>query len=450
MDTIGSYIRSHQERFLEELQQFLRFPSISAQPNHKQDVEDCARWLQKHLAVLGCQASLVDKGGHPVLIAHAPGQTERRVVIYGHYDVQPEDPLDQWKSPPFEPALRDGHIYARGATDDKGQLFAHIKALEALLKTQEALPSGITFVIEGEEESGGDSLTRYVREEGADLQPELVIISDGTMYDTKTPAINYGLRGILVFECVVEGPNSDVHSGAYGGAIANPAMVMAQLLASCLDSQGRITIPGFYDHVAPMQDWERENIRKLGFDEQTLLADTGSRALFGEFEFSSLERIWARPTFEINGLYGGYQGPHSKTIIPAQATAKVSIRLVPDQDPEQIRTLVFDFLRRNCPDTVRFNIPEFAYGPPVCFDTQHPAFNAARAALRKGFGRDCVFTRCGGSIPVVSTFAQQWDCPILLMGLGQDNDAPHSPNERFKLDSFFKGIKASAHLLLNL
>ena len=267
------------------------------------------------------------------------------------------------------------------------------------------------------------------------------------MYNAETPAMTYGLRGILTFEMIVSGPSHDLHSGAYGGAVANPAMVLTQILSHCVSADGSVTIPGFYDDVLPLPDWERENIRKLRFDDQVLLHETGATRLYGERGYTSLERLWARPTFEINGIYGGYQGQHTKTIIPAKACAKISIRLVPNQTYEQIRDRVFDYIRSVCPDTVSLEIQEFGGGPPVVFDIQKPEFKVAMDALRHGFAAEPVFIRTGGSIPVVMTFAEQWGCPIMLLGLGLDSDGPHSPNEHFSLDSFTKGIKASAHLL---
>ncbi len=450
MDATDAYITANRDRFLDELQQLLRFPSISAQPEHHADTLACAQWLSQHLTRIGCRVDMIDKGGRPVLIARAGPAAAGSVVLYGHYDVQPEDPLHQWVSPPFEPRIQDGYIYARGATDDKGQLFAHIKGLETLLKTQTELPCEIILVIEGEEESGGDSLVRFVREEGANLQPIAVVISDGTMYDLDTPSLNYGLRGIVTFEFTVRGADHDVHSGAYGGAIPNPALVLAQILASCVDTRGTVLIPGFYEGVEPMTHWEKQNIEQLGFCDKTILADTGAAALHGEQDYGVLERIWARPTFEVNGLYGGYQGDHSKTIIPSQATAKISMRMVPGQDPGTVVTRTFEHLRQVCPDTVRLEISNYVAAPPVIFDVNDPVLQSARAALHQGFGREPVFTRCGGSIPVVSAFAEQWQCPVVLMGLGQDNDGPHSPNERFRIDSFLKGIRASTFLLMNL
>jgi acetylornithine deacetylase/succinyl-diaminopimelate desuccinylase-like protein len=448
-DQIEAYVEANKERFIEELKELMRIPSVSAQREHDSDTQACAEWLVSHFQALGLEARLVDKdkGGKPIVYAEARGKTSRRVVIYGHYDVQPEDPVDQWNTPPFEPTIRDGVLYGRGATDDKGQSFAHVKAVESLLKTEGELPCDVVFLLEGEEECGGEALPRYVQEAREELKPDAVIISDSTMYDEKTPAITYGLRGILTSEFTVKGADQDVHSGAYGGAIANPAMVLAQILSACVDLDGKILVPHFYDDVAPLEKWESESIAKLGFDDQAFVGELSVPHPHGEPGHSTLERIWNRPTFEINGIFGGYAGGGSKTIVPASATAKISIRLVPHQDPERIRDLIVEHLRSVCPDTVQLEIADFATSPPVLFDVKNPSFQAAQEALRQGFGSDPVFIRCGGSIPVVSTFVEQLGCPVILMGLGLDSDAPHGPNEHFSLDSFIRGTKASVHLL---
>jgi acetylornithine deacetylase/succinyl-diaminopimelate desuccinylase-like protein len=446
-DRIESYINANRERFIEELQQWMRFPSVSAQRAHDQDTRACAEWLVTHLRGLGFEAGLVDVGGQPIVRALARGKSSKRVMVYGHYDVQPEDPVDQWETPPFEPTIRDGILYGRGATDDKGQVLTHVKAVEALLKTEGELPCEVLFLLEGEEESGGDALARYVTQEKDEIKPDVVVISDSTMYDEKTPALTYGLRGIIAFEFTVKGPSSDVHSGAYGGAIANPAMVVAQILAACVSPEGKVLVPHFYDDVAPLQDWEREGFRKLNFNDQALAKELNVPRLHGEASFSTLERLWARPTFEVNGVFGGYQGQRSKTIIPATATAKITCRLVPHQDPAKIRDLVFEHIRAICPDAVGLEIDEFAASPPVLFDVNNPAIRAAQEALRQGFGHETAFIRCGGSIPVVSTFVEQLGCPVILMGFGLDSDRPHGPNEHFSLDSFLRGTKAAAHLL---
>ncbi len=446
-DQIEAYVEANKERFIEELKELRRIPSVSAQREHDSDTQACAEWLVAHFQALGLEAELVDKGGKPIVRAAAKGKSSRRVVIYGHYDVQPEDPVDQWKTPPFEPTICDGILYGRGSTDDKGQLFAHVKAVESLLKTEGELPCEVIFLLEGEEECGGEALSRYVREARDELKPDAVIISDSTMYDENTPAITYGLRGILISEFTVKGADQDVHSGAYGGAIANPAMVLAQILSACVGPDGKILVPHFYDDVAPLEKWESESIEKLGFDDQAFVGELNVPHPHGEAGYCTLERIWTRPTFEINGIFGGYTAGGSKTIVPASATAKISIRLVPHQDPQRIRDLIVEHLRSVCPDTVRLDIADFATSPPVLFDVKEPAFQAAQEALRKGFGSDPVFIRCGGSIPVVSTFVEQLGCPVILMGLGLDSDAPHGPNEHFSLDSFIRGTKASVHLL---
>ncbi len=446
-DRVETYIDANRNRFIEELKQWMRFPSVSAQRDHDGDTRACAEWLRDHLKSLGFEAELVDIGGKPIMHAFKKGKSPRRVMIYGHYDVQPEDPIDQWQTPPFEPTVKDGILYGRGATDDKGQVFTHVKAVESLLKAEGELPCEVVFLLEGEEESGGDALGRYVTQARAELKPDAIVISDTTMYDEKTPAITYGLRGIVAFEFTVKGPSTDVHSGAYGGAIANPAMVVAQILAQCVSREGKVLIPHFYDDVTPLADWERESFRKLNFDEGALARELDVPRLHGESGYSALERLWARPTFEVNGLFGGYQGQRSKTIIPAFATAKVSVRLVPHQDPDRIRDLAFEHIRSVCPDTVRLELTQFGASPPVLFDVNNPMIRASQEALRRGFGRDAVFIRCGGSIPVVNTFVEQLGCPVILMGFGLDSDRPHGPNEHFSLDSFIRGTKAAASLL---
>lgn len=447
-DAIDAYIDEHRDRFVEELKDLLRFPSVSAQQSHDADTLACAQWVQKHLADLGLDSELVDQGGQPIVVARAKGQGQGCLVIYGHYDVQPEDPIDQWQTKPFEPVEKDGVIYARGATDDKGQFFAHIKALEALIKTEGELPCDVIFLLEGEEESGGEALPRYVRSDaGRALKPDALIISDGDMYDAQVPAITYGLRGIMTFEMHVKGPGFDLHSGAYGGAVANPTVVLSHLISQCVSVEGKILIPGFYDDLQPLTQWEAQNIEQLQYDDETLRQEVEAPALISDAHHSTLERLWARPTFEVNGLYGGYQGQHSKTIIPSNATAKVSIRLVPGQDLDRVKDRVFGFLRDICPETVTLDLTFTGGGPPVVFDVNTPAMQSACNALKYGFEHEPVFIRTGGSIPVVSTFSEVWGCPVILMGLGLDSDGPHSPNEHFSLTSFVKGIKASAKLL---
>ena len=447
-DAIDAYIDQNRDRFVSELKALLRFPSVSAQERRDKDTVACAKWVRTHLADLGLTSELVDQGGQPIVVARAKGRTQGCIAIYGHYDVQPEDPIDQWKTDPFDPVEKDGVIYARGATDDKGQFFAHVKAVEALIKTPGGLPCDVVFLLEGEEESSGEALDRYVRSDaGRALKPDALIISDGDMYDERVPAITYGLRGILTFEIHVKGPGFDLHSGAYGGAVANPAIVLSHLVSQCVSPTGEILIPGFYDDVEPLAQWEARNIEALQYDDEQLRQEVQAPALICDAQHSTLERLWARPTFEVNGIYGGYQGQNAKTIIPMEATAKVSIRLVPGQDLDRVKDRVFNFLRDLCPNTMTLDLTYTGGGPPVVVDVDTPAMQLAKDALKHGFGHEPVFIRTGGSIPVVSTFSEVWRCPVILMGLGLDSDGPHSPNEHFSLTSFVKGIKASARLL---
>ncbi len=446
--TIDAYIDQHKDRFVEELKDLLRFASVSAQQSHDADTQACAQWVQGHLADLGLVSELVDQGGQPIVVARAKGTEQGCIVIYGHYDVQPEDPIDQWKTSPFEPVEKDGVIYARGATDDKGQFFAHVKAIEALIKTEGELPCDVVFLLEGEEESGGEALARFVRSEaGKALKPDVLVISDGDMFNEQIPAITYGLRGIITFEMTVKGPGFDLHSGGYGGAVANPAIILSHIIGQCVSQTGEILIPGFYDDVLPLTPWEVDNIRQLQFDDDILREEVQAPAIISDSKHSTLERLWARPTFEVNGIYGGYQGQHSKTIIPSAATAKISVRLVPGQTPDLVKDRIFDFLESLCPETVSLDLTYTGAGPPVVFDVNTPVMQLAKGALKHGFDHEPVFIRTGGSIPVVSTFFEVWGCPVVLMGLGLDSDGAHSPNEHFSLANFMKGTKASARFL---
>ncbi len=448
VDKALAYIDENKARFIEELQEFLRFPSISSQNAHDQDVIECARWLRGHLDGIGLEAHLIETDGHPIVQAKASSQSQRRLILYGHYDVQPADSGEAWDHPPFEPTVRDGFIFGRGTSDDKGQLFAHVKGVESLMRTAGRLPCDVTFLFEGEEESGGTSLQKYVRAEKANLAADATVISDTAMYDEHTPAITYGLRGLLGLEVTVRVARRDLHSGAYGGAIGNPGIALSRMIAACMDPSGHVLVPGFYDQVRPLEDWERENVRKLAFDESKLIGETGARAGFGEKGYSALERMWARPTFDVNGLLGGYAGKGIKTIIPSWTAAKISMRLVPDQDPGKIFELVKQHLESNCPPfaSVEIKGPSSAT-PPALFDVSDPAIQVASKALRFGFGAEPVLIRCGGSIPVANTFWNELKKPVILMGFGLDSDGAHSSNERFTIDSFVNGVKTSAYFI---
>ena len=444
------YIQQNKDRFLEELKELLRFPSVSTQDSHKKDMADCVEWLKQHFKSLGLEAEVIESEGLPIVQAKTSGQSSKRLIIYGHYDVQPEDPIEQWNSKPFEPEIRDGYIFARGASDDKGQFFAHVKALEAILKTGN-LPCEVIFLVEGEEESGGKVLAKYISQQKENLDCDAVIVSDSNMYNETIPAITYGIRGIVGLEVTVKGANVDVHSGQFGGAVGNPIFALANILSKCQSADGKVNIPGFYDDVKKLTDWERENIKKLNYDDNGLLERFGLKNTFGSADISTLEKLWMLPSFDINGIYGGYSGQGSKTIIPSAATAKITMRLVPDQKPDKIGNLVADYIKSICPDFVDIEIdgPSFC-AEPVRFDVNDPMLKAGAEALKKGFGAEAVFIGCGGSIPVVSDFWQQLKKPVVLMGFGLDSDAVHSPNENFKIENFINAIKASAHFLANM
>lgn len=443
-----AYINAHQDRFIEELKTLLRIPSVSAQESHNADTHRCAAWLVNHLKGLGLDARLIETKLHPIVWATGKGTSRKRIIFYGHYDVQPEDPADQWHSPPFEPQVRDGFLYGRGTTDDKGQIWSQIKAIEAILKTEGQLPCDVLFLLEGEEECGGSSLSEFIKQEKAALaDADAVMVSDGSLFDEETPAISQGLRGTAFLEILIKGPQRDVHSGIFGGAIANPVVVLAQLLSRCVDAEGRVQIPGFYDQVQTLTPSERADIVGLPHDDPDFAEKLGVRRLFGEKGYTTLERIWARPTFEINGIYGGYQGPGGKTIIPASAGAKLTMRLVPHQDGAVILKQTIDFLRQHCPDTVTFEIVGQGSCGPVFFDRNHPMLQKAAAALETGFGCKPVFIREGGSIPVVETFWRELGLPVLLVGFGLSSDGAHAPNERFKIDNLIGGIKTVVSLL---
>ncbi len=452
MDKVLAYLKQNQQRFLAEFCDYLRFPSVSAQPKHKQDVYACAEWLVAHCRRIGLETRLCPTGGHPIVIAKTPGRKAEsgkrkpHFMVYGHYDVQPPEPLELWKSPPFEPRIVGKTIFARGSTDNKGQNFAHLKAVEAYLKTGTPLPCDLTFVIEGEEEVGSENLSAFLKTNKQELDCEAVVISDTGMPSTKHPSLGYSLRGIMAFEITLHGPARDLHSGGFGGAVDNPAMALSQLLGSLRDKNGRITIPGFYDGVKPLTAYERKEYSRLPGSDAALQKMIGVKKLFGERGFTSSEQRSARPTFEINGLTSGYQGEGSKTIIPSWARAKITCRLVPDQQPEHIRKKVLAHLKHICPPTVRMEI-EAGHGAEAYFvSPTGPKAQASLRALEKAFGCKPILTREGGSIPIVNQFKKILGADSLLLGLGLPDDAAHSPNEKFSLDCFEKGQLMSAYL----
>jgi acetylornithine deacetylase/succinyl-diaminopimelate desuccinylase-like protein len=449
MQGVLDYLKSNQKRFLAEFCDYLRFPSVSAQPQHKKDLHACAEWLANHCRQIGLTAEIYATKGHPIVVARTPREKNSRrphFVVYGHYDVQPPEPLDLWKSPAFEPRVIGREIFARGSTDNKGQNFAHFKAVEAYLKTGTPLPCDLTFVIEGEEEVGSENLSGFLRQNRRELDCQAVVISDTGMPGLKYPALTYSLRGIVAFEITLHGPARDLHSGVFGGAVENPAMALARLLAGVRDDQGRIKIPGFYDGVEKLSKFERQQAARYPLKDAQLKKLLGSPQLFGEHGFTPTEQRSSRPTFEINGLTSGYQGAGSKTIVPSWARAKITCRLVPNQKPAKIYKIVCDYLKKICPPTVRLEIEEGHGADPYFVSPTGAHAQAALRALRAAFSREPVLLREGGSIPIVNDFKKVLGVDTLLLGLGLPDDNAHSPNEKYDLDNFENGQRMSAIL----
>ena len=442
------FINLNRDRFIEELKTYLAIPSISALPEHAGDVRRCAEWTLHELERIGMQnARLIETPGHPIVYADwlgAPGAPT--MLFYGHYDVQPVDPLALWTSPPFEATVRDGEIYARGAADDKGQVFMHMKAIEAHMKQTGGLPCNVRVFIEGEEEVGSSHLDDFVRAHKPDLAADLVVISDSAMFDRGVPSICYALRGLAYFQLDLRGTTSDLHSGSFGGAVANPALVLAQVLAQMKDRGGRVKIPGFYDDVLDLRPEERAEFQKLPFNEKKYRKDLGAPRLFGETGYTTLERASARPTFEVNGLLAGFTGEGAKTVIPAVAMAKVSMRLVPDQTPERVGDLFEAYLQKVVPKTVEWKLTRMHGGRPWITEPNNRFVQAAARAIEHGFGKTPVFTREGGSIPVVSTFQEELGVPSVLFGVGLPDENAHAPNEKLDLANFHGGVIAAACL----
>jgi acetylornithine deacetylase/succinyl-diaminopimelate desuccinylase-like protein len=450
MQAVLDYLKHNQTRFVAELCELLRFPSVSAQPQHKKDLLACAEWLVKHCRHIGLEAEICPTAGHPVVLAKTPRPKSKsrrpHYMVYGHYDVQPPEPLDLWQTPPFEPRIAGRSLFARGSTDNKGQFFAHLKAVEACLKTSTPLPCDLTFVLEGEEEVGSANLAKFLKARRAELKCDAIIVSDTGMPSPKHPALTYALRGIIAFEIKLCGPSRDLHSGIFGGAVDNPAMALSQLLGSLRDKNGRVAIPGFYDNITPLTAYERKEFSRLPTNDSELRKLIGVKKLFGERGFTPTEQRSARPTFEINGLTSGYQGNGNKTIVPAWASAKITCRLVPAQKPAHIRKLVCDHLKKICPPTVRLEI-EAGHGAEAYLVSPTSAqAQAALRALRAAFGHEPVLMREGGSIPIVNDFKKVLGADTLLLGLGLPEDNAHSPNEKFDLDCFENGQRMSALL----
>lgn len=451
LQKVNEYFTQNKERHLNELFEFLSIPSISSLSEHKKDMHEAAAWLKNHLEHLNIEATIDETKGHPIVYGEwLKAEGKPTVLFYGHYDVQPVDPLNLWDSEPFKPEIRDNKLYARGASDDKGQVFMHLKTIEALFATYGTLPVNVKFIYEGEEEIGSPHLPQYVEENKDKLASDFILISDTGLYGPGKPAICYGLRGLAGVQIDVRGPKGDLHSGLYGGGVQNAIHALVELLASFRDEHGTIQVEGFYDDVIPLSEEERKAYAALQFDEEALKKEIGVDELFGEKGYSYLERIWARPTFEINGISGGFSGEGIKTVLPAEASAKITCRIVPNQDPDQIVKLLRKHIEANTPKGVTVTISEFDKGAPYITPFDHPLIQLASASYERVYKVPTAFTRGGGSIPIVATFDQILEVPIVLMGFGLDTENFHAPNEHFHLENFDKGLRVLSDYLLEV
>lgn len=442
MEAWKQYQQDNKERFLEELLALLRVPSISAKPENKEDMKACAELVKQSLLDAGAQkAEVYSTPGHPIVYGEIMTDASKpTVLVYGHYDVQPVEPLELWDTPPFEPTIKDGKIYGRGTADDKGQFYMHVKALETMVKT-DSVPSNIKFLIEGEEEVGSNNLATFMEENKELLKADVVLISDTSMLSLETPSIDTGVRGLSYIEVEVTGPNRDLHSGVYGGAVANPITILAQMIASLHDENNHITIPGFYDDVQQLSDEERAILNKAPFDADEYKNDLGIKALWGEEGYTTLERTGIRPTLELNGIWGGYIGEGSKTVLPAKANAKISARLVPNQDHEKITELLKNHLESIAPEYVTVKVSPHHGGNPYVTPIDSDEYKAAEKAMEHAFGKTPIPLRGGGSIPITSLFESILNCKTIFLGFGLDSDNLHSPNEKYNIDNYYKGIE---------
>ena len=443
LQALDAYFTEHREAHLNELNEFLRIPSISSLSDHKEDMQNAANWLVTAFEKLNLEnISVTQTAGHPVVYAdwlHAEGQPT--ILFYGHYDVQPVDPLHLWDSEPFNPTIRDNKLFARGASDDKGQVFMHLKMIEALFATTGTLPVNVKFIYEGEEEIGSPHLPAFVEEHKEKLAADLIVISDTGLYGPGKPAVCYGLRGLTGLQIDVRGAKGDLHSGLYGGGVQNAIHALAEILASFRDEHGTIQVEGFYDNVLPLTAEEREAYKALGFNEDDIKEEVGVKELFGEAGYSYLEQTWARPTLEVNGVFGGFSGEGIKTVLPAEAGAKITCRLVPNQEPEEIVALLKAHIEKHKPTGVEVTISEFDKGRPYLTPFDHPFIQAAGRSYEKVYNVPTAYTRGGGSIPIVAAFDEILDLPVVLMGFGLSSENFHAPNEHFHLENFDKGLR---------
>jgi acetylornithine deacetylase/succinyl-diaminopimelate desuccinylase-like protein len=447
MESVLSYLESNKDRYLQELKEYLAIQSVSSQSNHNLDMKRCADWTAGQMRSIGMgNVQIMETPGHPVVYGDWLGAEGRpTILLYGHYDVQPVDPVNLWTTPPFEATERDGNLYARGAADDKGQVFIHLKAIEAYMKNMGSLPINIKLLIEGEEEIGSEHLDDFVREHKELLKSDLVVISDSSMFAKGVPSVCYGLRGLAYMEVEVTGPNSDLHSGSFGGSVHNPIQALSEMIASLHDKNGRITIKGFYNHVRPLLNAERKAYKKLPWSDKKYSAQLGVKQLYGEKGFTTLERLWARPTLECNGIWGGYTGEGAKTVLPSKAFAKISMRLVPDQTSAEAAKLFERHLKAIAPKTVTVQVRTLHGGEAAITPIDSPGVQAAIAALEKGFGKKPLYQREGGSIPIVVQFKKILGLDTVLLGFGLPDENAHAPNEFINLDNFFGGMRTSVH-----
>lgn len=442
MNTWKEYLDSNKERFLEELLELLRIPSVSARSEHKEDMLRCAEAIRQRLIEAGAEgATIYATEGHPIVYAEKIIDAKApTVLVYGHYDVQPADPLELWNSGPFDPTIKDGKIFARGACDDKGQLYMHVKALEIMNRTN-SLKANIKFIIEGEEEVGSPNLATFVKQKKDLLKADVILISDTSMISLDTPSIDIGVRGLSYIEVEVTGPNRDLHSGVYGGAVANPITILAKMIASCHDDNNHITIPGFYDDVVEVSNAERKLLAEAPFDKDEYKSDLGIKKVWGEKGYTTNERTGIRPTLEVNGIWGGYTGEGSKTVLPSKAYAKISARLVPNQSSADITKKMIKYFEKIAPESVAVKVTEHHGGEPYMTPIDSPAYRAAAKAIKTTFGKEPVPLRGGGSIPICALFEKELGVKIVFMGFGLDSDNLHSPNEKFDIANFYKGIE---------
>lgn len=447
MEQLLDYIEQNKDRYLSELTALLAIPSVSTDPGHRDDIERCARWVSDHLTSIGMsKTTIYPTAGHPIVYSEwlgAPGKPT--LLIYGHYDVQPPEPLELWTSPPFTATVRGDNLYARGAADDKGQVLIHLKSIEAYLKSTGALPINLKMIIEGEEEIGSENIDRFVTEQKNLLKADLVLISDTSMFAKGVPSVCYGLRGLSYMQVEVTGPNKDLHSGSFGGTVHNPVQALAEMIAQLHDEKGRVTIPGFYKDVRKLTPKERQAFRKLPWSDKNYAKELGVRALYGEKGYTTLERVWARPTLECNGIWGGYIGDGAKTVLPSRAAAKISMRLVPDQKAAKIAKLFEKHVMKVAPKTVSVKVSYVHGGEAAITPIDSPGVRAAVAALEKGFGKKPLYQREGGSIPIVTQFKEILGLDTVLLGFGLPDENAHAPDEFINLENFFGGIRTAAH-----